>query len=79
MELYSFSITEVYNTYYNLYVAINIHTLKTVILSLQNIFKKIKKKSYKKHGYNVIRVVYLRRKDLEKERLQQRKINVLLQ
>ena len=51
---------------------------KKFMLSLQNILRKMRNKSYKKCGYNVIRVMYLRQKDLEKEKLQQEEMNVYL-
>lgn len=43
---------------------------KKVMLSLQNILKKLRKGNYEKHGYNMIIMAYLRQKDLEKGRLQ---------
>ena len=43
---------------------------KKVMLSLQNILKKTRRGIYEKHRYNVIIMIYLRQKDLEKGRLQ---------
>ena len=60
MELFLPSIVEIYITFQDLHVAMNLYTQKKVILLLQNNLRKIRKKSYKRYRYNVIKVVYLR-------------------
>ena len=78
MKLCPPSTIEIYTTFQDLYVAVNIHILKKGYVLLQNVLKKIKKENYKKYRYNIIRRMYLKPKNLEKEKRQLKKINVFL-
>lgn len=49
-----------------------------VMLLLQNILKKIKRDNYKKYKYNVIKGIYLKLKNSEKNKCQLKKVNVFL-
>lgn len=83
IELLLFFITEIYKTYQDLYLTVNIYiskkdyaiSTKRFIISTKQ-FKKTQKKNYKRYRYNMIKVIYLKQKDLEKDKLQLRKTNL---
>ncbi len=52
--------------------------LKKGYASLQNILRKVKKGNYKKCKCNMIRGIYLKPKDLEKEKRQLEEMNIFL-
>lgn len=68
----------VYTTFQDLHFIVNIYISKEGYTITTKCSKKIRKRSYKKCGYNMTKVVYLKPKNLEKRKLQQRKINVFL-
>ncbi len=68
IELHPPSNTEIYTTFQNLYIALNIRISKKGYALLQNVLRNVKKGNYKKYKYNVIRGVYLKPNNLEKRK-----------
>ncbi len=78
MELSQLFIIEIYDSYKDLYVAVNTLASTEGYVVIIKCSKKIKEESCKKYGYNTIRMRGLRPKDLGYGILQQENMNVFL-
>lgn len=70
MELYLPFTMEVNITFQDLFIIVNIYISKESYTITTKCFKKDQKKSYKEYKYNIMRVVYLKLKNLAKKKLQ---------